>query len=95
MAVVLLTKLTLVVNSYFENKVPSEERDFIMIDPGIFTLYPKCLSSLWKTKSKVLQKIKLINTSSKMGYGCFQTEKNKIDFMGLLKKYTPRPEAAT
>merc|ERR1712156_473737 len=53
-------------------------------------------SLLVHTKRKALEEIKLkfIDTSSKMGHGRFQTKKDKMAFMGPLKKDTAKAEAA-
>merc|ERR1712142_1175034 len=41
-----------------------------------------------------LRALKFIDTSSKMGHGRFQTKKDKMAFMGPLKKDTAKAEAA-
>jgi len=53
-------------------------------------------SLLVHTKRKALEQIKLkfIDTSSKMGHGRFQTKKDKMAFMGPLKKDTAKPTEA-
>ena len=53
-------------------------------------------SLLVHTKRKALEEIKLkfIDTSSKMGHGRFQTKKDKMAFMGPLKKDAAKAEAA-
>merc|ERR1712221_39649 len=53
-------------------------------------------SLLGHTKRAALEDIKLkfIDTSSKMGHGRFQTKKDKMAFMGPLKKDTAKAEAA-
>ena len=48
------------------------------------------------TKRKALEQVKLkfIDTSSKMGHGRFQTKKDKMAFMGPLKKDAAKTEVA-
>ena len=55
----------------------------------LFSIPPLSFQSLLvHTKRKALEQIKLkfIDTSSKMGHGRFQTPKDKMAFMGPLKK---------
>merc|ERR1712063_240715 len=68
------------------------KQDFVMIKgccigpkKRVFTLRK---SLLVHTKRKALEQVKLkfIDTSSKMGHGRFQTKKDKMAFMGPLKK---------
>jgi large subunit ribosomal protein L3e len=49
------------------------------------------------TKRKALEniKIKFIDTSSKFGHGRFQTQKDKMAFMGPLKKDAIKAAKAT
>ena len=53
-------------------------------------------SLLVHTKRKALEQVKLkfIDTSSKMGHGRFQTKKDKMTFMGPLKKDAAKAEVA-
>merc|ERR1711944_355478 len=68
------------------------KQDFVMIKGCCVGPKKRVLtlrkSLLVHTKRKALEEIKLkfIDTSSKMGHGRFQTKKDKMAFMGPLKK---------
>jgi len=76
------------------------KQDFVMIKGCCVGPKKRVLtlrkSLLVHTKRKALEEIKLkfIDTSSKMGHGRFQTKKDKMAFMGPLKKDTAKAEAA-
>merc|ERR1711923_460931 len=76
------------------------KQDFVMIKGCCIGPKKRVLtlrkSLLVHTKRKALEQIKLkfIDTSSKMGHGRFQTKKDKMAFMGPLKKDTAKAEAA-
>merc|ERR1712010_442413 len=76
------------------------KQDFIMIKGCCVGPKKRVLtlrkSLLVHTKRKALEEIKLkfIDTSSKMGHGRFQTKKDKMAFMGPLKKDAAKAEAA-
>merc|ERR1711892_1371228 len=76
------------------------KQDFIMLKgccigpkKRVLTLRKSLLTHI---KKKALEEIKLkfIDTSSKMGHGRFRTKKDKMAFMGPLKKDTAKAEAA-
>merc|ERR1712238_258681 len=76
------------------------KQDFVMIK-GCCVGHKKRVLTLRKsllvhTKRKALEEIKLkfIDTSSKMGHGRFQTKKDKMAFMGPLKKDAAKAEVA-
>merc|ERR1739848_348370 len=76
------------------------KQDFVMIK-GCCVVPKKRVLTLRKsllvhTKRKALESIKLkfIDTSSKMGHGRFQTPKDKMAFMGPLKKDAAKTESA-
>merc|ERR1712226_1005482 len=76
------------------------KQDFVMIKGCCVGPKKRVLtlrkSLLVHTKRKALEEIKLkfIDTSSKMGHGRFQTKKDKMAFMGPLKKDAAKAEAA-
>jgi large subunit ribosomal protein L3e len=76
------------------------KQDFVMIKGCCVGPKKRVLtlrkSLLVHTKRKALENIKLkfIDTSSKMGHGRFQTPKDKMAFMGPLKKDAAKTEAA-
>merc|ERR1712156_1148526 len=76
------------------------KQDFVMIKGCCIGPKKRVLtlrkSLLVHTKRAALEDIKLkfIDTSSKMGHGRFQTKKDKMAFMGPLKKDTAKAEAA-
>merc|ERR1711876_15487 len=76
------------------------KQDFVMIKGCCVGPKKRVLtlrkSLLVHTKRKALENIKLkfIDTSSKMGHGRFQTKKDKMAFMGPLKKDAAKAEAA-
>merc|ERR1739844_30981 len=76
------------------------KQDFVMIKGCCIGPKKRVLtlrkSLLVHTKRKALEEIKLkfIDTSSKMGHGRFQTKKDKMAFMGPLKKDAAKAEAA-
>merc|ERR1712051_958968 len=76
------------------------KQDFVMIKGCCVGPKKRVLtlrkSLLVHTKRKALEeiKLKLIDTSSKMGHGRFQTKKDKMAFMGPLKKDAAKAEAA-
>merc|ERR1712042_401188 len=76
------------------------KQDFIMLKGCCIGPKKRVLtlrkSLLVHTKRRALEEIKLkfIDTSSKMGHGRFQTKKDKMAFMGPLKKDTAKAEAA-
>merc|ERR1711988_936919 len=76
------------------------KQDFVMIKGCCVGPKKRVLtlrkSLLVHTKRKALEEIKLkfINTSSKMGHGRFQTKKDKMSFMGPLKKDAAKTESA-
>merc|ERR1712173_538100 len=76
------------------------KQDFVMIKGCCVGPKKRVLtlrkSLLVHTKRKALEEIKLkfIDTSSKMGHGRFQTKKDKMAFMGPLKKDTVKADAA-
>merc|ERR1711892_751288 len=76
------------------------KQDFVMIKGCCVGPKKRVLtlrkSLLVHTKRKALEEIKLkfIDTSSKMGHGRFRTKKDKMAFMGPLKKDAAKAEAA-
>jgi len=76
------------------------KQDFVMIKGCCVGPKKRVLtlrkSLLVHTKRKALESIKLkfIDTSSKMGHGRFQTPKDKMAFMGPLKKDSAKTETA-
>merc|ERR1712110_758075 len=74
------------------------KQDFVMIKGCCVGPKKRVLtlrkSLLVHTKRKALEEIKLkfIDTSSKMGHGRFQTKKDKMAFMGPLKKDAAKAE---
>merc|ERR1712156_878224 len=76
------------------------KQDFVMIKGCCIGPKKRVLtlrkSLLVHTKRKALENIKLkfIDTSSKMGHGRFQTKKDKMAFMGPLKKDAAKTESA-
>jgi len=76
------------------------KQDFVMIKGCCVGPKKRVLtlrkSLLVHTKRKALENIKLkfIDTSSKMGHGRFQTPKDKMAFMGPLKKDAAKTESA-
>merc|ERR1712238_447735 len=76
------------------------KQDFVMIKGCCVGPKKRVLtlrkSLLVHTKRKALEEIKLkfIDTSSKMGHGRFQTKKDKMAFMGPLKKDAAKAEVA-
>merc|ERR1712088_535469 len=76
------------------------KQDFVMIKGCCVGPKKRVLtlrkSLLVHTKRKALEEIKLkfIDTSSKMGHGRFQTPKDKMAFMGPLKKDSAKTETA-
>merc|ERR1719515_197601 len=76
------------------------KQDFVMIKGCCIGPKKRILtlrkSLLVHTKRKALEEIKLkfIDTSSKMGHGRFQTKKDKMAFMGPLKKDAKAAEVA-
>merc|ERR1712018_134394 len=76
------------------------KQDFVMIKGCCVGPKKRVLtlrkSLLVHTKRKALEEIKLkfIDTSSKMGHGRFQTKKDKMAFMGPLKKDAAKTESA-
>merc|ERR1711971_235263 len=76
------------------------KQDFVMIKGCCVGPKKRVLtlrkSLLVRTKRKALEEIKLkfIDTSSKMGHGRFRTKKDKMAFMGPLKKDAAKAEAA-
>merc|ERR1712051_161161 len=76
------------------------KQDFVMIKGCCVGPKKRVLtlrkSLLVHTKRKALEEIKLkfIDTSSEMGHGRFQTKKDKMAFMGPLKKDAAKAEAA-
>merc|ERR1712088_542365 len=76
------------------------KQDFVMIKGCCVGPKKRVLtlrkSLLVHTKRKALEEIKLkfIDTSSKIGHGRFQTKKDKMDFMGPLKKDAAKADAA-
>merc|ERR1712029_411614 len=74
------------------------KQDFVMIKGCCIGPKKRVLtlrkSLLVHTKRKALEQVKLkfIDTSSKMGHGRLQTKKDKMAFMGPLKKDAPRPK---
>merc|ERR1712179_845819 len=76
------------------------KQDFVMIKGCCVGPKKRVLtlrkSLLVHTKRKALEEIKLkfIDTSSKMGHGRFQTKKDKMAFMGPLKKDTAKAAEA-
>merc|ERR1712061_862576 len=76
------------------------KQDFVMIKGCCVGPKKRVLtlrkSLLVHTKRKALENIKLkfIDTSSKMGHGRFQTKKDKMAFMGPLKKDAAKTESA-
>merc|ERR1711971_1109558 len=76
------------------------KQDFLMLKGACIGPKKRTLtlrkSLLTHTKRKALEEIKLkfIDTSSKMGHGRFQTKKDKMAFMGPLKKDAAKAEAA-
>merc|ERR1712020_390761 len=76
------------------------KQDFVMIKGCCVGPKKRVLtlrkSLLVHTKRKALEQVKLkfIDTSSKMGHGRFQTPKDKMAFMGPLKKDSAKTETA-
>merc|ERR1739837_34022 len=76
------------------------KQDFVMIKGCCIGPKKRVLtlrkSLLVHTKRKSLEQVKLkfIDTSSKMGHGRFQTKKDKMAFMGPLKKDAAKTEVA-
>jgi len=76
------------------------KQDFVMIKGCCIGPKKRVLtlrkSLLVHTKRKALEQVKLkfIDTSSKMGHGRFQTKKDKMAFMGPLKKDAAKTEVA-
>merc|ERR1712115_479855 len=76
------------------------KQDFVMIKGCCVGPKKRVLtlrkSLLVHTKRKALEQVKLkfIDTSSKMGHGRFQTKKDKMAFMGPLKKDAAKTEVA-
>merc|ERR1711913_217958 len=76
------------------------KQDFVMIKGCCIGPKKRVLtlrkSLLVHTKRKALEQVKLkfIDTSSKMGHGRFQTPKDKMAFMGPLKKDAAKTESA-